>query len=50
MGVMLMCVPLADQGRYRNRRQQITTNMLGVVDWNMKFLYVYLAGRDQPLT
>lgn len=35
-----MCVPVADQGRYRNRKQQISTNMLGVVDWNMKFLYV----------
>uniref|UniRef100_A0A453H7V7 Uncharacterized protein n=1 Tax=Aegilops tauschii subsp. strangulata TaxID=200361 RepID=A0A453H7V7_AEGTS len=33
-------VPLAAQGRYRNRKQDITTNMLGVVDWNMKFLYV----------
>ena len=31
---------MADQGRYRNRKQQITTNMMGVVDWNMKFLYV----------
>ena len=36
----MMCVDLADQGRYRNRKQQITTNMLGVVDRNMKFLYV----------
>ena len=35
-----VCVPVADQGRYRNRKQQISTNMLGVVDWNMKFLYV----------
>ncbi|CAL5067541.1 unnamed protein product [Urochloa decumbens] len=35
-----VCVAMADQGRYRNRKQQITTNMLGVVDWNMKFLYV----------
>ena len=33
-------VDVADQGRYRNRKQAITTNMLGVVDWNMKFLYV----------
>lgn len=33
-------VDVADQGRYRNRKQSITTNMLGVVDWNMKFLYV----------
>lgn len=36
-------VPLADQGRYRNRKQQITTNVLGVCDRQMKFLYV-LAG------
>ena len=33
-------VNAADKGRYRNRKQDITTNMLGVVDWNMKFLYV----------
>jgi hypothetical protein len=36
-------VPLTDQGRYRNRKQQITTNVLGVCDRQMKFLYV-LAG------
>ena len=36
-------VPLADQGRYRNRKQQITTNVLGVCDRHMKFVYV-LAG------
>jgi hypothetical protein len=35
-----VCVPVCDQGRYRNRKQAITTNMLGVVDWNMKFMYV----------
>jgi hypothetical protein len=35
-----VCVNIPDQGRYRNRKQQITTNMLGVCDWNMKFLYV----------
>jgi hypothetical protein len=34
-----VCVNVADQGRYRNRKQAISTNMLGVVDWNMKFLY-----------
>lgn len=34
-----VCVNVADQGRYRNRKQAITTNVLGVVDWNMKFLY-----------
>ena len=28
-----VCVAVADQGRYRNRKQQITTNMMGVVDW-----------------
>ena len=28
-------VNAADKGRYRNRHQDITTNMLGVVDWNM---------------
>ena len=31
------------QGRYRNRKQDVTTNVLGVCDRNMKFLYV-LAG------
>ena len=35
-----MFVNAADKGRYRNRHQEISTNMLGVVDWNMKFLYV----------
>jgi len=33
-------VPLKDQGRFRNRKQAITTNVLGVCDHNMKFLYV----------
>jgi hypothetical protein len=33
-------VRAADKGRYRNRKKDISTNMLGVVDWNMKFLYV----------
>ena len=33
-------VRVADKGRYRNRKHDITTNMLGVVDWNMKFIYV----------
>lgn len=33
-------VNAADKGRYRNRHQDITTYMLSVVDWNMKFLYV----------
>ncbi|GJN39964.1 hypothetical protein PR202_gb29121 [Eleusine coracana subsp. coracana] len=36
-------VPLRDQGMYRNRKQQITTNGLGVCDREMKFPYV-LAG------
>ena len=31
------------QGRYRNRKQDVTTNVLGVCDRNMEFLYV-LAG------
>ena len=35
-----VCVDVAAQGRYRNRKQQITTNMLGVCDRNMKFVYV----------
>ncbi|XBI75383.1 hypothetical protein VPH35_068760 [Triticum aestivum] len=38
-------VPVPSQGRYRNRKQAVSTNMLGVVDWNMKFLYV-LPGRE----
>jgi hypothetical protein len=36
-------VPLKDQGRYRNRKQQITSKVLGVCDQRMKFLDV-LAG------
>jgi len=35
-----VCVDVAAQGRYRNRKQQITTNMLGACDRNMKFVYV----------
>ncbi|XP_047310139.1 protein ROOT HAIR DEFECTIVE 3 homolog 1-like [Impatiens glandulifera] len=36
-----MIIPLKDQGRYRNRKQQITTNVLGVCDRkSLKFLYV----------
>ncbi|CAM0943673.1 unnamed protein product [Alopecurus aequalis] len=35
-----VCVDVAAQGRYRNRKQQITTNMLGVCDRNLKFVYV----------
>jgi hypothetical protein len=36
-------VPLTNQGRYRNRKQRFTTNVLGVCDQQMKFMYV-LAG------
>ncbi|KAL6883505.1 hypothetical protein ACP4OV_010919 [Aristida adscensionis] len=36
-------VPLRDQGRYKNRKQNITTNVLGVCDRYMRFVYV-LAG------
>jgi hypothetical protein len=36
-------VPLRKQGRYRNRKKAITTNVLGICDRNMKFVYV-LAG------
>ncbi|XP_047335772.1 uncharacterized protein LOC124939334 [Impatiens glandulifera] len=36
-----MTIPHKDQGRYRNRKQQITTNVLGVCDRkSLKFLYV----------
>jgi hypothetical protein len=38
-----VCVSLREQGRYRNRKHEITTNVLGVCDRNMKFVYV-LAG------
>jgi hypothetical protein len=36
-------VPLKDQGQYRNRKQQITTNVLGVCDRRMMFLYVLVG-------
>ncbi|CAM0949769.1 unnamed protein product [Alopecurus aequalis] len=36
-------VPVHKQGRYRNRKHDITTNVLGVCDRSMKFVYV-LAG------
>lgn len=33
-------VPSADKGRYRNRKGQISVNVLGVCDINMNFVYV----------
>ncbi|KAL8486027.1 hypothetical protein ACS0TY_028072 [Phlomoides rotata] len=33
-------VPTVDKRRYRNRKGQISVNVLGVVDKNMKFVYV----------
>ncbi|GLT71885.1 hypothetical protein SLA2020_438720 [Shorea laevis] len=36
-------VPLDDKPRYRNRKGEITTNVLGVCSQNMQFIYV-LAG------
>lgn len=36
-------VPLVDKERYRSRKGDICTNVLGVVDTNMNFVYV-LAG------
>jgi hypothetical protein len=33
-------VNVADKGGYRNKKQDINTNMLSVVDWNVEFLYV----------
>ena len=33
-------IKLPEHGTYSNRHQDINTNMLGVGDWNMKFLYV----------
>ncbi|XBI54136.1 hypothetical protein VPH35_036234 [Triticum aestivum] len=40
MGHVHVSVIAADEGRYRNEKQAISTNILGVVDWNMNFLYV----------
>ncbi|KAL8527803.1 hypothetical protein ACS0TY_005580 [Phlomoides rotata] len=34
-------VPTADKGRYRNRKGQVSINVLGVCDMNMKFVYVF---------
>ncbi|KAL8511677.1 hypothetical protein ACS0TY_018192 [Phlomoides rotata] len=33
-------VPTTDKGRYRNRKGQISVNVLGVCDMNMRFIYV----------
>lgn len=33
-------VPTPVQGRYRNRKQQLATNVLGVCDCDMRFVYV----------
>ncbi|KAF8408995.1 hypothetical protein HHK36_005066 [Tetracentron sinense] len=35
-----LTVPIEDQPRYRNRKYNISTNVLGVCDPNMKFIYV----------
>ncbi|KAL8507750.1 hypothetical protein ACS0TY_018336 [Phlomoides rotata] len=34
-------VPSIDKPRYKNRKGQITVNVLGVCDMNMKFVYVF---------
>lgn len=33
-------VPISDRPRYRNRKGDITVNVLGVCDQNLKFIYV----------
>ncbi|KAL8475508.1 hypothetical protein ACS0TY_028238 [Phlomoides rotata] len=33
-------VPISEKGRYRNRKGQISVNVLGVCDMNMRFVYV----------
>ncbi|KAL8532646.1 hypothetical protein ACS0TY_009017 [Phlomoides rotata] len=33
-------VPTTDKGRYKNRKGQISINILGVCDMNMKFVYI----------
>lgn len=33
-------VPVADRGRYRTRKDQISTNVLVVCDRNMQYVYV----------
>lgn len=33
-------VPQADRDRYRNRKGQVSVNVLGVCDVNMNFVYV----------
>ncbi|XP_024198698.2 protein ALP1-like [Rosa chinensis] len=35
-----LTVPIEDKPRYRNRKGDISTNVLGVCDANMKFIYV----------
>ena len=36
----MMTVPMEDRARYRNRKGDLSTNVLGVCDPNMKFAYV----------
>ncbi|KAI3471454.1 hypothetical protein Pfo_031142 [Paulownia fortunei] len=36
-------VPQTDKARYRNRKKDITVNVLGVCDQNMKFMYVLIG-------
>ncbi|KAL8483606.1 hypothetical protein ACS0TY_026335 [Phlomoides rotata] len=33
-------VPISEKGRYRNRKGQVSVNVLGVCDMNMRFVYV----------
>ncbi|KAL8499204.1 hypothetical protein ACS0TY_022251 [Phlomoides rotata] len=33
-------VPISEKGRYRNRKGQISVNVLGVCDMNMQFVYI----------
>ncbi|KAG8380633.1 hypothetical protein BUALT_Bualt06G0036000 [Buddleja alternifolia] len=42
-------VPQSDKGRYRNRKEQISVNVLAVCDTNMKYVYV-LTGWEGSAT
>ncbi|KAL8497922.1 hypothetical protein ACS0TY_021318 [Phlomoides rotata] len=42
-------VPITEKGRYRNRKGQVSVNVLGVCDKNMRFVYV-LTGWEGSAT
>ena len=43
-----MTIPIEDRARYRNRKGDLSTNVLGVCDLNMKFTYILPGWEGSP--